>query len=110
MRYVWHSLGKRVGLVEGGGGESSVVGVALLFVELLLPLSALVLCLIITIRTLCYKMTRLTTLKEGMLPLLFSFVGEVLASLECGLEALDHKCHLFFIEARCLDLHDLVGE
>jgi hypothetical protein len=77
---------------------------------LLLPLRALVLCLVINIRTLCNKMSRLTTFEAHTLPLDLFLLGVLIAFLQSGLEALDHKRHLIFIEVNLLNLRHRVRE
>jgi hypothetical protein len=72
---------------------------------LLLPLPVLFLFLvIIIIGTLCYEMTSLTAFKVGALSPCFVLVGVLLVSFQCGLEALDDKRPLIFIETRGLHL------
>jgi hypothetical protein len=62
----------------------------IVFLPLLFPF--LFLCLvIIIIETLCNKMTRLTAFEAQTLSLWFIFIWILLASLQSGLEALDHK-------------------
>jgi hypothetical protein len=57
---------------------------------LLLPLPMLLLFLvIIIIGTLCYEMTSLTAFETRALSPCFVLVGVLLASFQCGLEALD---------------------
>jgi hypothetical protein len=115
-------VGEERRLVEGRGSESFVVGVggravrvsflskvrltlclrvALLF--LLLP--ALFLSLVtIIIGTICNKVTSLTAFEAGALSPCFVLVGVFLASFKSGLEALDDKRHLIFVEAGRLHL------
>jgi hypothetical protein len=70
-----------------------------LFVGLLLfPLSALPLSLVtIIIGTVSNKVTNLTTLEAGALPLRLALVGVLLATFERCLEALDDEGHFIFI-------------
>jgi hypothetical protein len=84
----------------------------LLLIKLLLPfpLRALVLCLVIIIRTLCNKMSRLTAFEAHTLHIDLFLLGVLLAFLQSGLEALDHKRHLIFIEVSCLNLCHRVRE
>jgi hypothetical protein len=75
--------------------------VVLLF--LLLP--ALFLSLVtIIIGTVCNKVTSLTAFEAGAFSPCFIPVGLLLASFECGLEALDDKRHLIFIKSDSLHL------
>jgi hypothetical protein len=72
---------------------------------LLLPLPILFLFLvIIIIGALSYKMTSLTAFEAGVLSPYFILGGVFFASFERGLEALDDKRHLMFIEADSLHL------
>jgi 4-hydroxybenzoate polyprenyltransferase len=72
---------------------------------LLLPLPILFLFLVIIfIWALSYKMTSLTTFEAGALSLCFILGGVFFASFERGLEALDDKRHLIFIESDSLHL------
>ena len=72
---------------------------------LLLPLAMLFLFLvIIIIGALCYEMTSLTAFEAGALSLCFILGGVLLASIKCGLEALDDKRHFIFVEANGLHL------
>jgi hypothetical protein len=64
---------------------------------------------IIIIGALCYEMTSLTAFEARALSPCFVLVGVLLASFQCGLEALDDKCHLIFVEARSLHLCTLLG-
>jgi hypothetical protein len=67
---------------------------------LLLPLHILFLFLvIIIIGALSYKMTSLTTFEARALSPCFILGGVFFASFERGLEALDDKRHLIFIES-----------
>jgi hypothetical protein len=43
------------------------------------------------------KVTNLTTLEAGALPLRLALVGMLLATFECRLEALDDEGHFIFI-------------
>jgi hypothetical protein len=52
-------------------------------------------------------MTSLTSFEAGVIFPCFVLVGVLLASFECGLEALDDKRHLIFVEADSLHLCDL---
>jgi hypothetical protein len=79
------------------------------FLLFLLPLLVLFLVILI-IRTLCNKMTRVTTLEAHTLSPRFVLVGIVLAPLQGSLEEFDHKRHLMFIEVDRLNLHHLVGK
>jgi hypothetical protein len=99
-------VGEERGLVEGGGSESFVVGVGRRAIRVLfLSYVCLALCLPITlfilflpalslflvtriIGTICYKVTSLTALEAGAFSLCFVLVGILLASFQCGLEAL----------------------
>jgi hypothetical protein len=75
--------------------------VVLLF--LLLP--ALLLSLVtIIIGTVCNKVTSRTAFEAGAFSLYFISVGVLLASFECGLETLDDKRHIIFIESGSLHL------
>jgi hypothetical protein len=75
---------------------------------LLLPLPILFLFLIIfIIGALSYKMTSLTAFEAGALSPCFILGGVFLASFERGLEALDDKSHLIFIESGGLHLNYL---
>jgi hypothetical protein len=56
------------------------------------------------IGTLSNKMTSLTAFEAGALSPCFVLVGVLLASFKCGLEALDDKRHLIFVEAGSLHL------
>jgi hypothetical protein len=115
-------VGEERRLVEGRGSESFVVGVrrravrvpflskvrlalclsvALLF--LLLPALSLSLVTII-IRTICNKVTSLTTFEAGVLPPCLTLGGIFFASFECGLEALDDKRHFILVEPGSLYL------
>jgi hypothetical protein len=88
------------------------VHLALCLPVVLLPflLPFLFLCLVIVIiRTLCYKMTRLTTFEVGALFPSFILVGILLAPLQSGLEALDYKRHFFFVESSSFHVCYLVG-
>jgi hypothetical protein len=70
---------------------------------LLLPMSFL--CQVIfIIGTLSNKMTSLTAFEAGALSPCFVLVGVLLASFKRGLEALDDKRHLIFIEPDSLYL------
>ena len=108
-------VGEESRFVEGSGGESFVVGVGRrairipllskvcfafgLLVNLLVlsfPILSLFLVTII-IGTISDKMTNLTTFEAGALSLCFILVGVLLASLLCGLEALDDESHLIFV-------------
>jgi hypothetical protein len=122
-------IGEERRLVEGGDGESLVVVVEggavqvplfanvchafLLLVKLLLlnllPLLLLVL-FILVIRAVSYKMTGVTTFEAGTHPLGPVLVEEVLVPLQCGLEALDDKHHLFIVVASRLNLHHVARE
>ena len=65
---------------------------------LLLPLPMIFFFLIIIIiRALCYEMTSLTAFEVGALSSYFVLVGVLLASFQCGLEALDDESHLIFV-------------
>ena len=115
-------VGEERRFVEGGGGESFVVGVGRrairipllskvclalgLFVGLLLfPLSALPLFLVtIIIGTVSNKVTNLTTLEAGALSLRLALVGMLLAIFERRLEALDDESHFVLIQPDCLNL------
>jgi hypothetical protein len=70
---------------------------------LLLPILFLFL-VIIVIGALSYEMTNLTAFEAGALSPCFVLVGVLLASFKHGLEALDDKRHLIFIEAGSLHL------
>ena len=90
------ALGEEGRLVEGGGGESFIVGVGrgairipllakmclalCLLIVLLLPLVPLILVTII-VETVSNKMTKLTTFEAGALPLRLVLVGVLLATL-----------------------------
>jgi hypothetical protein len=56
------------------------------------------------IGALCYEMTSLTAFEAGALSPCFVLVGVLLVSFQFGLEALDDKRHLIFVEARGLHL------
>jgi hypothetical protein len=76
---------------------------------LLLPLPILFLFLvIIIIGALSYKMTSLTTFEVGALSSCLVLVRVLLTSFKSGLEALDDKRHLIFVEAGSLHLSYLV--
>ena len=99
-------VGEEGRLVEGRGGESFVVGVGRrtipvqLLAKVCLALSLLVNLLVLSlpmsfvslvifiIETLSNKMTCLTALEAGALSLCLVLVRVLLASLQCGLEAL----------------------
>jgi hypothetical protein len=70
--------------------------VALLF---LLPPALFLSLVTIIIGTICNKVTSLTAFEAGALSFCFVLVGVLLASFKCGLEALDDKRHLIFVEA-----------
>jgi hypothetical protein len=74
---------------------------------LLLP-SLFLSLVILIIGTLCNKMTRLTTFEARTLFPRFVLVGVLLASLQCGLEALDHKRHFVLVKPGSLHLCHLV--
>jgi sensor histidine kinase regulating citrate/malate metabolism len=77
----------------------------LLVVLFLLLLVVSFLCLVILIiRTLSNQVTSLTAFEAGALSPYFVLVGVLLASLKCGLEALDDKRRLILIEASSLHL------
>jgi hypothetical protein len=100
-------IGEERRLVEGRGSKSFVVGVGRRTVRvpflsevclaLCLPIALLLLLLpalflslvIIIIETICNKVTSLTAFEAGALSLCFILVGVLLASFQCGLEALD---------------------
>jgi hypothetical protein len=100
-------VGEERRLVEGRGSESFVVRVrgrairvpflSEVCLALCLPvalflilLPALFLSLVtIIIGTICYKVTSLTAFEAGALSPCFIFVGVLLVSFQCGLEALD---------------------
>jgi hypothetical protein len=72
---------------------------------LFLPFPILFLFLvIIIIGALSYKMTSLTAFEAGALSLCLILGGIFFASFERGLEALDDKHHLIFIESGSLHL------
>jgi hypothetical protein len=58
----------------------------------------------IIIGTICNKVTSLTAFEAGAFSLCFVLVGVLLVSFKCGLEALDDKRHLIFVEADSLHL------
>jgi hypothetical protein len=108
-------VGEERRFVEGRGGESFIVGVgrrtirvplfakvrlalrllvSLLFLPLLMSFVSLV---IFIIGTLSNKMTCLTALEVGTLSFCLVLVSVLLASLQCGLEALDNKGHFILV-------------
>jgi hypothetical protein len=65
---------------------------------LLFPLFALSLFLVtVIIGTVSNKMTNLTTLEAGALPLCLALVGMLLATFERRLETLDDEGHFFLV-------------
>jgi hypothetical protein len=64
---------------------------------------------IFIIGTLSNKMTSLTAFEAGALSPCFVLIGVLLAFFQCGLEALDDKRHLIFVEARASTCATLLG-